>query len=73
MRRVRYNVSNNIRTYIRNSSLYETLKSILDVGYSGGISIEYLNKSFPQVPNVYGLDLSPYFASVGAFLSEKQK
>ena len=68
---VRYNVSKNIKTYIRNSSLYDNLEDILDVECSGGISTEYLKKSFPQVSNIYGLDLSPYFVSVGAFRSEK--
>lgn len=69
---VRYNVSKNIKSYIRNTELYDSLESILDVGCSGGISTEYLKKGFPQVSNIYGLDLSPYFVSVGAFRSEKQ-
>tara|TARA_B100001175_G_scaffold48750_1_gene38143 strand:- start:1860 stop:2990 length:1131 start_codon:yes stop_codon:yes gene_type:complete len=69
---VRYNISKNIKSYIRNTDLYDSLESILDVGCSGGISTEYLKKGFPQVSNIYGLDLSPYFVSVGAFRSEKQ-
>lgn len=70
---VRHNVSSNIKTYIREHPPQTTVESILDVGCSGGISTEYLKRGFPQVSNIYGLDLSPYFLSVGAFRSETQE
>ena len=65
---VRNNVTANIRKYRRNH--WDGAK-ILDVGCSGGISTEYLVRGFPEAKVVYGLDLSPYFVSVGTFRAEK--
>ncbi len=67
---VRYNVTSNINSYLGNED--NLIDSILDVGCSGGISTEYLKRGFPRVSNIYGLDLSPYFISVGAFRSKQQ-
>lgn len=67
---VRYNVTSNIMSYIGYNS--KRIDSILDVGCSGGISTEYLKRGFPSVSNIYGLDLSPYFISVGAFRAKQQ-
>ena len=74
---VRNNVTSNIRKYIKKYDIFNNnpkyIESILDVGCSGGISTEYIKRGFPETENIYGLDLSPYFLSIGAFRSEKQK
>ncbi len=72
---VRNNVSSNVRSYIRDYGFCErvddfavkSVKKILDVGCSGGISTEYMRRGFPNATAVYGLDLSPYFVAVSAF------
>lgn len=70
---VRNNVTMNIKKYISNSEDNRNIENILDVGCSGGISTEYIKRGFHSAGNIYGLDLSPYFVSVGAFRSKEQK
>ena len=70
---VRNNVSMNIKKYLSNVKKQINIENILDVGCSGGISTEYIKRGFPNAVNIYGLDLSPYFVSVGAFRSKQQK
>jgi len=71
---VRNNVSYNVKNYINQYAKFILpVEDILDVGCSGGISTEYIKRGFPVASNVYGLDLSPYFVSVGSFRSQQQK
>ena len=78
---VRNNISANVRSYIRDYGFCGRLdnfavgsvKRILDVGCSGGISTEYMLRGFPNATAVYGLDLSPYFVAVGAFRAANSK
>ena len=67
---VRYNVTKNVRNYLRQNELVDP-EYILDVGCSGGISTEYIYRGFPNATYIYGLDLSPYFVAVGAFRAKK--
>lgn len=66
---VRHNVTKNVRNYLRQNQLADPA-FILDVGCSGGISTEYIQKGFPNATYIYGLDLSPYFVAVGAFRAQ---
>lgn len=66
---VRRNVTKNVRNYLRQNQL-KNPAFILDVGCSGGISTEYIQKGFPNATYIYGLDLSPYFVAVGAFRAQ---
>lgn len=76
---VRNNISYNVKDYIKyygfcgrlDDFAVNSVKNILDVGCSGGISTEYIYKSFPKAQNVYGLDLSPYFVAVGSLRANK--
>lgn len=70
---LRYNVTNNIQNYIRESSPYLHISNILDVGCSVGISTEFLYKTFRDAKNITGLDLSPFFIAMAKLRSEKFK
>lgn len=69
---LRHNVTSNIKNYMKNMSSTNTVKSILDVGCSVGISTEYLYNTFSNCKNITGLDLSPYFLSVAKFRTSNQ-
>ena len=68
---LRYNISNNIKDYIRLSNANEP-KHVLDVGSSIGISTEYLYKAFGRFSKVEGLDLSPYFVALATYRANEE-
>ena len=63
---LRYNITKNINDYYDKHKI-SSFNNILDVGCSVGISTEYLSKSYPEVKNIVGIDLSPYFLSLATF------
>ena len=65
---LRYNISNNIKRYIKDTTLIKPT-DILDVGCSVGISTEFLYNSFKK-SNITGIDLSPYFIAQAKLRSE---
>lgn len=67
---LRYNISKNIKEYLKNTSILNTPKNILDIGCSVGVSSEFLYKSFRSA-NVTGIDLSPYFIAMAKLRSEE--
>ena len=69
--RLRYNITNNIKKYIKTSSPELHVKNIIDVGCSVGISTEFLYKTFRTSKNVVGIDLSPFFIAMAKLRSEK--
>lgn len=52
---------------IENFGKSKSYETILDIGCSIGKSTEVLEKSFPMAKSIQGVDLSPYFLSVGMF------
>mgnify|MGYP001956274880 FL=1 len=68
---LRYNISDNIKEYIRNVNGNKP-EYILDVGSSVGISTEYLYKSFEERRIVEGLDLSPYFVALATYRAKEE-
>lgn len=67
---LRYNISKNIKAYLKNTSLISQPKTILDVGCSVGISSEFLYKSFRD-SNITGIDLSPFFVALAKLRAEE--
>ena len=69
---MRYNMSQRVHHYLSGEcGLWKpSIRTILDVGCSIGISTEYLGNSFKQA-HVIGLDLSPYFLSVAKYRTER--
>ena len=67
---LRYNISKNIKAYLKNSSLLCEPREILDIGCSVGISTEFLYKSFRH-SNITGIDLSPYFIAMAKLRAEE--
>jgi ubiquinone/menaquinone biosynthesis C-methylase UbiE len=69
---MRYNMSQHVHHYLSGEcSLWKpSIRTILDVGCSIGISTEYLGNSFKQA-HIIGLDLSPYFLSVAKYRTER--
>ena len=63
---LRYNITKNINDYYDKYKI-SSFDNILDVGCSVGVSTEYLAKSFSEVKNIVGIDLSPYFLSLATF------
>ncbi len=66
---LRYNITNNIKTYIDKSTLISNPYEILDIGCSVGISSEYIYNAF-KTSTVTGIDLSPYFIAEAKLRSE---
>tara|TARA_Y100000992_G_scaffold300489_1_gene269255 strand:- start:3880 stop:4929 length:1050 start_codon:yes stop_codon:yes gene_type:complete len=67
---LRYNVSNNIKNYVRESSPYLHIDNIVDIGCSVGISTEFLYKTFREATNISGVDLSPFFIAMAKLRAE---
>ncbi len=67
---LRYNITWNIKEYMKNTSLIKFPKTILDVGCSIGISSEFLYKSFTNA-SVTGIDLSPYFIAMAKLRAQE--
>ena len=65
---LRYNITKNIDNYYKNLKL-PTFNKVLDVGCSIGVSTEYISKSYPDVKDITGIDLSPYFLAIATFNS----
>lgn len=65
---LRYNITNNIKNYIKNTTLISPT-DILDVGCSVGISTEFLSYAFKK-SHITGIDLSPYFIAEAKLRSE---
>lgn len=69
---MRYNVSQHIRHYCKSHHVpVESLKCIVDLGCSVGISTEYLTQSFRGGKRYIGVDLSPYFVAMAAHRADK--
>ncbi|XP_030538550.2 uncharacterized protein LOC115746777 isoform X2 [Rhodamnia argentea] len=68
---VRGNWLKAIEKHHRQHSGGSTVRDILDIGCSVGISTGYLADTFPSA-KVIGLDLSPYFLSVAQFNERKR-
>ena len=68
---LRYNITNNIKNYIKTYSSQLEIENIVDVGCSVGISTEFLYKTFRTSNSIVGVDLSPFFISMAKLRSEK--
>lgn len=67
--RLRGNAFEQVREYLGDVSV----RSILDIGCSSGVSTRYLANAFPEASEVVGLDLSPYFLSVALLRQQHQQ
>ncbi len=63
----------NFNNLIYNNLKNKNISNILDLGCSIGISTEFIKNLFPNQVNIIGLDLSPYFISIGKFNSIRKK
>ena len=65
---LRYNITENINNYYKDLEL-SPFEKVLDVGCSIGVSTEYISKSYPNLKNIIGIDLSPYFLAIATYNS----
>ena len=70
---LRFNVTNNIKQYIKKYSKIKEPSCILDVGCSVGISTEFLYSAFTKVKQMDGIDLSPYFVAMATLRASEEE
>ena len=74
---MRQNITENIKSYFQNTYDWAFQiergfpRNVLDIGCSTGISTCYLKENMPHYTSTYGIDLSPYFLSVGTHFSNE--
>lgn len=65
---MRNNATNAIQSYLSHQTDL-TVKTIMDMGSSTGISTNYLQHAFPE-STILGVELSPYFLSIALYESD---